>query len=110
VLKVMASVIGVNDDIRRDEEVVVSNKTNDSSVILSGYDSTVEDINELRKLYVVVQNLPREITELKSDTYSIKLKGEHACEILTEIIEVSIQTIRERNDKLEDAPVAATLN
>jgi hypothetical protein len=91
-MKVIKNSIIVKDDMICGE--LIMNDGAGSSVIISGSDNMELDTEELQRLYKVIQNLPEEIVELKSRTYSIRLEGDNAVKLMLELIKLSIYKIQ----------------
>lgn len=85
------------DGITMSGELVLSNESGDSRVILSGSDNMNTSIEELKRFEIVLQHLPREITELKSDTYSVKFIGPYAIDLLLEVNAAAIENFSKIN-------------
>lgn len=74
---------------------VITNEEQDSVVIFSGSDTADYDVNELERMMVVLDNIPEDIREFKFKTCSIKMEGPHAIQLLKEIFQSSMDTVKD---------------
>jgi len=73
--------------------MIVSNGS-DSQVIFEGSDDLMDTIASVEEALQSFKYLPKEITELKSATYSVKLIGKNAKALLVEMLEFTLDTMK----------------